>query len=163
MTTRSHHIPDALIAGAVGATALNAITYLDMTLRGRPASHTPETSAARLADTIGLNLGPEPTATHRRTGLGALLGYTVATATALTATILTRHQAAHTPTLAITLGLAAMLTSTTPTTLLGVTNPRHWTRADWLSDLIPHLAYGTAAAWTWRRLTGTTGQPHPTR
>lgn len=39
MTRRFLH---GLAAGAAGTTALNAVTYLDMALRGRPASTTPE-------------------------------------------------------------------------------------------------------------------------
>ena len=31
-------------AGAAGTTALNVVTYLDMAIRGRPASDTPERS-----------------------------------------------------------------------------------------------------------------------
>ncbi|HEV7623003.1 MAG TPA: hypothetical protein VGO26_02625 [Amnibacterium sp.] len=37
-------------AGADGTTALNAVAYLDMVLRARPASSTPETSVERLAE-----------------------------------------------------------------------------------------------------------------
>ncbi|MCP9968874.1 hypothetical protein LUX57_29935 [Actinomadura madurae] len=39
-----------LAAGAAGTTALNLVTYLDMAVRGRPASSTPEQSVERLAD-----------------------------------------------------------------------------------------------------------------
>jgi len=35
---------------------------------------------------------------------------------------------------------------------LGVTDPRRWDAADWLSDLVPHLAYGFAAAFVYRAL-----------
>lgn len=45
-----------------------------------------------------------------------------------------------------------MALSNTTMTALHVTNPRRWTRTDWLTDLIPHLAYGAAAAATWYRL-----------
>jgi hypothetical protein len=39
-----------LVAGAAGTTALNAITYLDMAIRGRPASDTPERTIERLSE-----------------------------------------------------------------------------------------------------------------
>ena len=29
---------------------------------------------------------------------------------------------------------------------LGVSDPRTWRPADWLSDLVPHLAYGAVTA-----------------
>ena len=37
-------------AGAAGTTALNAVTYLDMALRGRPTSDTPEQTVRRLSE-----------------------------------------------------------------------------------------------------------------
>lgn len=46
-----------LIAGAAGTSALNAATYMDMAIRGRPASNTPEESVQRLADTARVDLG----------------------------------------------------------------------------------------------------------
>jgi len=30
--------------------------------------------------------------------------------------------------------------------VLGVTDPRTWSRADWVSDIVPHLAYGAVTA-----------------
>jgi hypothetical protein len=27
-------------------------------------------------------------------------------------------------------------------TRMGITDPRHWSTADWLADAVPHLAYG---------------------
>ncbi len=36
-------------AGAAGTTALNAVAYLDMAVRGRPASSTPEDTVERLS------------------------------------------------------------------------------------------------------------------
>ncbi|MGH4015993.1 MAG: hypothetical protein ACRDSL_19140 [Pseudonocardiaceae bacterium] len=48
-------------AGAAGTTALNAVTYLDMAVRGRPASDTPERSVQRLAALAQVEVpgGPE--------------------------------------------------------------------------------------------------------
>jgi len=61
-------------AGAAGTTALNAATYLDMAVRGRPPSTLPDEMAGRLADRLGLDLGDGEAARHRRSALGALLG-----------------------------------------------------------------------------------------
>jgi len=41
-----------------------------------------------------------------------------------------------------------LLSTNVPMTLLGITDPRTWSRADWLSDLVPHLAYGAVVATT---------------
>lgn len=50
------------------------------------------------------------------------------------------------------LGGGVMTMSDGSMTLLGVTDPRSWRRSDWLADIVPHLAYGVAAAATWNRL-----------
>ena len=35
-----------------------------------------------------------------------------------------------------------------PMTVLGVTDPRTWSATDWISDLVPHLAYGAVVKTT---------------
>jgi hypothetical protein len=35
---------------------------------------------------------------------------------------------------------------------LGLTDPRSWTAADWLSDVLPHIAYGAVTAVTFDAL-----------
>jgi hypothetical protein len=47
------------------------------------------------------------------------------------------------------LGLAAMAASDVPAIALGATNPKDWSASGWLSDLVPHLAYGLIAASTY--------------
>ncbi|MCP9981354.1 hypothetical protein [Actinomadura madurae] len=47
---------------------------------------------------------------------------------------------------AVALTGLAMLGSSAPMTLLGLTDPREWTASDWAADVIPHLAYGAVAA-----------------
>jgi hypothetical protein len=37
-------------------------------------------------------------------------------------------------------------------TVLKITDPRQWSTSDWLSDLVPHLAYGVVAAGALRGL-----------
>jgi hypothetical protein len=39
-----------------------------------------------------------------------------------------------------------MLAGNGPMTLLGITDPRDWDTASWLSDAIPHVAYGVVTA-----------------
>jgi hypothetical protein len=34
----------------------------------------------------------------------------------------------------------------------GLTDPRSWSLADWLSDAVPHVAYGVVTAWTLRTI-----------
>src|SRR5580693_9675460 len=62
-------------AGAAGTTALNAVTYLDMALRGRPASDSPEETVDKLSEATGVSVpGDEQTRANRVAGLGPLTG-----------------------------------------------------------------------------------------
>jgi hypothetical protein len=45
----------------------------------------------------------------------------------------------------VLLGGAAMATSDLPMVKLGLTDPKEWSPADWVSDVVPHLAFGVAA------------------
>ncbi|SCL14861.1 hypothetical protein GA0070616_0561 [Micromonospora nigra] len=144
-------LPSAALAGAAGSTALNIVTYLDMTLRARPASQTPERTADRLASTLHVDLGDEQTAANRRAGIGPLLGYAAGIgAAALYALAAPGRPRWTTATAALT--VTAMIAASTPMTMLKVTDPRTWSAADWMADLIPHLAYGAVTATTYRAL-----------
>lgn len=140
-----------LIAGAAGTSALNIATYLDMATRTRPASTTPERSVQRLADLTGVGLGEGEQAENRRAGLGPLLGYATGLGAAVCYGLLARRRLPG-PAAALALTALAMAGSAVPMTLLGVTDPRRWTTADWAADLVPHLAYGTVAAAVYDRL-----------
>jgi hypothetical protein len=48
----------------------------------------------------------------------------------------------------------AMTASTAPMTALGITDPRTWTAQAWISDVIPHLAYGAVTAAVLQYLDG---------
>jgi hypothetical protein len=152
MTRTDHHPARGLLAGAAagaaGTTALNVVTYLDMAVRGRPASSTPEETVNKISAAAGVTIpGDEETRANRVAGLGPLTGVLagVGTATALGAL----RSAGVRPGLAIsTLAAAAgaMLAGIAPMTALGVTDPRTWDAASWISDVLPHLAYGAVAA-----------------
>ena len=49
---------------------------------------------------------------------------------------------------AFVLGGAAMVAGNAGAVATRSTDPRDWSAMDWLSDLVPHLCYGLAAAWT---------------
>jgi hypothetical protein len=62
-------------AGAAGVTVLNAATYLDMAIRGRPPSSTPEKTIERMLQLAGITVpGDDKTRPNRLSGLGALMG-----------------------------------------------------------------------------------------
>ncbi len=151
-------LADGIIAGAVGTMALNIATYLDIVARARPASQTPQESAGRVAGAAHVSLGSKEQAANRRSGLGALMGYGLGMAAAVGFAALVRGR--RQPVLRSTalLGAGAMALSDGSLTLLGVTDPRTWRRADWIADVVPHLAYGLTAAATWNRLRPSTSR-----
>nr|MDT0657696.1 hypothetical protein [Micromonospora sp. DSM 115978] len=149
---------DGLLAGAAGSTALNAVTYLDMAIRARPASDTPQEAVRRLAGLARAGTlaseRPGPTTANRRSGLGPLLGYATGLATSAMFAAALRHRRPPVPAAAALLAVAAMLAADAPITALGISDPRRWSRGDWLADAVPHLAYGVVSAVTWHLLAG---------
>jgi hypothetical protein len=135
-------------AGAAGTTMLNAVTYLDMVARGRPASSTPEDTVEALSEKTHISIpGQGEDRTNRVTGLGALTGIAAGVGTG--ALLGLARAAGYRPGkvvsgLVATLG--ALLGTNGPMTVLGVTDPRSWAAEDWVADVIPHLAYGALTA-----------------
>jgi hypothetical protein len=65
----------ALSRGAAGTTALNAVTYLDMAVRSRPMSSTPEDVVEKIADKSGVGIpGNDQARQNRLAGLDPLSG-----------------------------------------------------------------------------------------
>jgi hypothetical protein len=142
-------------AGAAGTTALNAVTYLDMTLRGRPPSRTPENTVEALLGRIGLSMpGDDDTRPHRVEGLAALLGAVTGVGVGVVLASVDESLDGSLSRLPVPWGglgvtTLVMVAANGPMTVLGVTYPRAWTAADWISDLAPHLAYGFTAAFAY--------------
>lgn len=136
------------LAGAAGTTALNAVTYLDMVLRARPSSSTPETTVKKLSEKTDVTVpGNSDERGNRIAGLGPLLG--IATGMGVGALMGAAWGAGVRtgPVPAILLATAgAMAGSMLPMAALGVTDPRTWKGQDWISDVVPHLAYGAVTA-----------------
>lgn len=135
-------------AGAAGTTALNAVTYLDMAVRGRPASSTPQDTVEKLAGKAGREIpGDQDTRNNRVGGLAALTGLGVGAGLGAAfgvARWLGWRPAPVTGAIVATLG--ALVGANAPMTLLGTTDPRTWTITDWAADVVPHLAYGAVTA-----------------
>ena len=135
-------------AGAAGTTALNAATYLDMAVRGRPASSAPEDTVERLADVTGVAVpGGEKTRANRVSGLGALTG--IAAGVGVGAGYGLVRAAGWRPGAtvgAMAVTLAVEVAGNGPMTALGVADPRTWPVSSWAADLGPHLAYGALTA-----------------
>lgn len=150
----SRDVLAGLAAGAAGTTALNAVTYLDMTIRARAASTTPDDTVRKAEDLTGVSLsakGPDSDeAGNRRAAVGALMGIAAGLGTgAVYGLLRPRVGRVSLGVLGLAAGLAANVATTGPMAALGITDPRTWPASSWLSDLLPHLAYGfaTAAAW----------------
>ncbi len=103
-------------AGAPGTTALNAVTYLDMAVRGRPTSDTPEQTVERPSSRGNRVAGLGPlTALAAGIGSGVLLS-------------LIRAAGRQPPAIAEALiaTAVAFAGSNAPMTALGLTGPRSW-------------------------------------
>lgn len=133
-----------IAAGAVGTVALNVTTYLDMAVRGRPASSAPADAAGKLADGVGVELGDDEEAPNRREALGAILGLLTGLGVGGLYGLVRGRVRVPLPVAAVGLGAAAMVGSDLPMTAFGLTDPRDWDAASWASDVVPHLAYGVA-------------------
>lgn len=141
-----------LLAGAAGTTALNAVTYLDMAVRGRPASETPQQMVETVAHDIGVDVpGEGETRSNRLNGLGPLAGTAAGLGVGVVGALL--HLGGRfvpAPLAAVLLGAAAMAASDVPLQQAGVSDPRQWSAQEWAADIVPHLAYGAVTEWVAR-------------
>jgi len=136
------------VAGAAGTTALNVITYLDIAVRGRPTSNTPERTVEAMANLFGLTVpGTGDVLAKRISGLGALTGY--AAGIGMGVILGLAYALGWRPGLLVATLVAtaiALIATNGPMTVLGVTDPRTWGVVGWISDLIPHVGYGAVTA-----------------
>ncbi len=137
-------------AGAAGTTALNAVTYLDMITRGRPASSTPEQTVEKLAARTGVSIpGDEQTRSNRVQGLGPMTGLGAGVGVGALVGLIRALGYRSQPLVGTGLITAGVLVATNgPMTVLGVTDPRTWSAVDWISDVVPHLAYSAVVKTT---------------
>ncbi len=144
-------------AGAAGTTALNAVTYLDMAVRGRGSSSTPEDTVVRLSELAGVEIpGDEEVRGNRIQGLAPMTGMLAGVGMGsllgmVRSTGLRRGMVVGTG--AAT--LLALVGTNGPMTVLGITDPRAWAFADWVSDVVPHAAYGLVTSAVLHGLDGT--------
>lgn len=130
-------------AGAAGTTALNIVGYADMALRARPASSAPEVTLRALAAKLHLGIPGEGQALDNRVaGLAALTGF--AAGLGMGAVLSLAQAAGWHPASApkyTVAAIGALIGTNGPMTALGVTDPRTWSVSDWISDIVPHVAY----------------------
>jgi hypothetical protein len=131
-------------AGAAGTAALDAVTYLDMAVRGRGSSSTPQQMVEKTADDVGVDVpGEGDRRQHRVEGLGSLSGIATGVGVGALLGALRRLGLRPGPVAGSLLACAvAMVGANAPMARMGITDPRRWSAADWLADAVPHLAYG---------------------
>ena len=142
-------LTDGLVAGAAGVSALHVATYLDMAIRGRPASSVPEQAVDRLTAQLGISLGSGRAAEARRTALGALGGFATGIAaggvySAVAPALSGLPQSVR----AVGVGLGVMAWTAVGNARLGISDPRKWSFTDWMEDLVPHVAFGAGTVGT---------------
>jgi len=137
-------------AGAAATTALNAVTYLDMAVRGRGTSSTPEQTVEKLAEKAHVDIpGDEEHRRNRVQGLGPLTGLVAGIGVGVLAGLVRAAGFRSSKPVGIALTTAGVLVvANGPMTVLGITDPRTWSATDWLSDVVPHLAYGVVLKTT---------------
>ena len=145
------------VAGAVGTLVLDLTSYSDMLVRGRAASALPAQAAAKVAERAGVDLGPgdDPMTANRQAAFGAILGYTTGIALGAGLGLAWRARRRHTSIVkrGLAAGALAMAAANGPMVSQGLTDPRTWGVAGWVSDIVPHAAYGLAVATTYRSIT----------
>lgn len=135
------------LSGAIGTLALNAATYADIAVRGRPPSSVPADTVKATAERAGFDLGDEGTAAHRRTGIGALLGYVTGLAIGmLYGAIRPLIPRLRLPVAGLAVGATAMVGANAGAVAAGTTDPRQWGVEGWLADIVPHVCFGLATA-----------------
>lgn len=137
-------------AGAAGTTALNTTTYLDMAVRGRPTSSTPEDTVEKLAELAHVTIpGQREERDNRVAGLGPLSG--IVTGVGVGALLGLARAARWRPGFAVSAlaaTAAALAGANVPMTALGITDPRTWPLESWVADIVPHVVYGVVTAAT---------------
>jgi hypothetical protein len=138
------------VAGAAGTTALNVVTYLDMSLRGRSASSTPEVTVEKLAGVAHTPIpGDGEKRQNRVQALGAVTGLVSGIGMGVLVGLARAAGFRSQPLVGTLLTTAGVLVATNgPMTVLGVTDPRTWSATDWGSDIVPHLAYAAVVKTT---------------
>src|SRR3954470_17490067 len=130
-------------AGAGGTTALNAVTYLDMAVRGRGSSSTPEDTVEALAEKAHVSIpGDEEKRQNRLQGLGPLTGLAAGVGVGVLTGLARAAGFRSQPLVGTALTTVGVLVAANgPMTVLGITDPRTWSTTGGGRDIVPPLAH----------------------
>ena len=147
-------LTSGMLAGAAGATALNAFTYAQQAAKGTASSATPDQAALAVVRAAGVDVPGDPdTEQNRLEGLGPLAGLAVGLAVGAVGGALRALGIKIPIGLApVVLGLGAMTVSDSVMTAVGITDPRSWTPASVVQDATPHLVYGVVTVLALHRM-----------
>ncbi len=147
-------LTSGLLAGAAGATALNALTYAQQAVKGTPSSATPDQTAQAVVESVGGSVPGNPDARQNRLeGMGPLAGYGVGLGVgALGGVLRALRVKVPFPVAAAGLGLGAMALSDGVMSAVGITDPRSWTPSSVAQDAVPHLIYGAVTVLALHRM-----------
>lgn len=156
----SRSLVNGAVAGAAGTAVLNATTYADMALRGRPPSDMPQKMVKEFARRAGATAFAKPDGElpedvrNRETALGALLGYADGLGSgALFGLARPAMRGISWFWAGIALGAFTGLLSEGIATAMGQTDPRKWGAAGWTADIVPRCFYGWVTCLAFDELT----------
>lgn len=147
-------LTSGMLAGAAGATALNAFSYAQQAIKGTASSATPDQAALAVTQAVGAQVpGNADTKQNRLEGLGPLSGLAVGLGVGAFGGLL-RALGVKVPIglAPVALGLGAMAISDGVMSAVGITDPRSWTPASVVQDAVPHLVYGAVTVLALHRM-----------
>lgn len=147
-------LTSGLLAGAAGATALNAYTYAQQAVRGTPSAATPDQAAQAVVQAVGAEVPGGPAERENRLeGMGPLAGYGVGLGVGALAGVLRALRVkVPFPVAVAGVGLGAMAVSDSVMTAVGITDPRSWSASTVVQDAVPHLVYGAVTVLSLHRM-----------
>ena len=142
-------------AEVIGTTVPNAVSLVDLTLHDWPANKTPQEGAeASAAIAEGAGRQPRNARSQRLPGLGGLRGIACGVgAGAVVGLVMSLGWPTRRSVRSVVATIGAMVVANAPLTMLRVHDPTTWTAEDWVTDVMPHLAYGASMAAVLHRFT----------
>jgi hypothetical protein len=149
------------LAGLAGTASLDAVTYLDMAIRGRPPSELPDKMVRKLAELAGCEEFAKPAeelddrARQQRAGIAALLGYADGAGSGVLFGLV-RPYIRGIPCFWAGIGLAGFtaLMSEGLAAKLGQTDPSSWPASAWIEDIVPRCVYGWVTCYVFDSFAG---------